>query len=65
MLAILITNITQDPAILNAKVNKFFDLVSFMVYEGQIQRTEVRYQFHLVELLLESISRGGLSEVQG
>ena len=38
-----------------AKVRQLFELVSFTVSEGQIQKTEVRYIYHLIELWIAAV----------
>ena len=43
-----------------AKVRQLFELVSFTVSEGEIQKTEVRYIYHLIELWIAAVSNGGL-----
>ena len=54
---------TQD---MLRKVKKIFELVSFMIHEGEIQRTEVRYFYHLIDLWIEAVSTGSLpSRVTG
>ena len=41
-------------------MRQIFELVSFMLDEGHISRSEIRYLFHLIELWVAAVSNGSL-----
>ena len=60
MVALVLCKESLDRETMLAKVRQIFQLVSFILIEGQIQKTEVRYVYHLVELWISAVASGNL-----
>ena len=60
MVALVLCKECQDLESMLTKVRQIFELVSFVLVEGQVQKTEVRYVYHLIELWIAAVSNGYL-----
>ena len=60
MVALVLCKESLERETMLAKVRQIFELISFILIEGQIQKTEVRYVYHLVELWISAVSSGNL-----
>lgn len=60
MVALVICKECADKETMLFKVRQLFELICFVLIEGQVQKTEVRYVYHLVELWIAAVSSGSL-----